>query len=232
MRILAQRKARWRCVLADPDLGWRASQMLPAEWQAMAQPGFGTPVQAARSSWVQRVPWGENIVYCKTYVYATARDRRRGWLRTTWLARSRPRREADALRWLRWHGFDAPRPLAVAELRRFGILHAALILTEAVAGVPLSVCLPNLDAADRSSVLRALRAHVTALHRAGFRDRNLDLRNILLCGDPTQPRFVKIDSPRFRLRRPGRTSDGLARGDWQRLTSSLAALDLTWPPDA
>lgn len=229
MKIPGSREARWRCVLADPDAGGRAIQLDEPGWQALADAGAGSLVQCHRTSWVQIVPWDAGIAYCKTYVYPTGRDRRRGWLRTTCLARSRARREAEALLWLRCHGFLAPRALAVAEARRFGVLHAAVILTEAVDASPLSRCLPTMPAPARADVLRALRVFVTDLHRAGFRDRNLDLRNILLAGDPSAPRFVKIDSPRYRLRRRGQAVDALAARDWQRLTASLAELELAWP---
>ena len=58
------------------------------------------------------------------------------------------------------------------------------------------------------------------LHRAGFRDRNLDLRNLIVDGDAV----CNIDSPRHRVVAPGRCEDALARADWQRLLPQLAAL--------
>jgi len=119
----------------------------------------------------------------------------------------------------------------VAEARRFGVLHAAVLVSEAVDAPPLNTFLPALSGPARDQVLHALRTWVEALHRAGFRDRNLDLRNILQVGTAGQPRFCKLDSPRHRLRPPGRTTDRLARADWRRLTASLAEAGLAWPPN-
>ncbi|MEZ5964931.1 MAG: lipopolysaccharide kinase InaA family protein [Planctomycetota bacterium] len=229
MKIRSTGKARWRCVLGPPEAAGANSRTPLETWENLAALGSGRLVQRARSSWVQIVTWNSTYVYAKTYVYPTAADRRRGWLRTTWLAPSRARREATALLWLRSHGFFAPAPLAVVEARRFGVLHAALLLTEPVEGEPLHQVLPRLAHSSQAAILRALRTHVTALHEAGFRDRNLDLRNILLVGDAAAPRFAKIDSPRHRLRRRGAGADSLTRADWRRLTDSLAELGLVWP---
>ncbi len=219
---------RWHCLMAD--LASPPGQRAQAEGPAiLGARGAGQVVKDSRTGWVQRLEQDGRPYFAKTYLYATARDRRRGWLRNTWLAPSRARREADALAWLRAHGFAAPRVVVLAELRRWGVLHAALIVTEAVDGVPLDAALPRMPPAERDRVLRALRAFVTALHRQGFRDRNLDLRNLLWVEGGDASHVVKIDSPRHRLRPPGEASDRLAREDWRRLDASLAALGLGWP---
>jgi hypothetical protein len=225
MSAAARAQGRWRCVLAEPGQAAFAAALSPTAWEDLAAQGSGTLVKMARTSWVQRVQFDAIQAYCKTYVYPAWSDRRRGWLRSTWLARSRAHREADALRWLRCHGFLAPAPLAVAEDRRLGVLRAAVLVTEAIDAPNLTDLLPTLTSQARAALLAALREFVRSLHRAGFRDRNLDPRNILVVGAPDAPRFAKIDSPRYHLRRPGRTDDALAAADWRRLDAGLAALD-------
>ncbi|HLU40155.1 MAG TPA: lipopolysaccharide kinase InaA family protein, partial [Planctomycetota bacterium] len=213
--------ARWRWLLADaaePEV----QRWLAAGPESVAAPGRGETIKRTRTGWVQRLQVGSAGFFVKTYVYPTLRDRLRGVLRNTWLRPSRAAREADALRWLRARGFAAPRPVAVGEARRRGLLHAAVLVTEAVEGTPLDAALPAMPADQRAAVLTRLRAFVSRLHEAGFRDRNLDLRNLLLCPGTDGPRFVKIDSPRFVLQRPGPARDRLARADWQRLGASLA----------
>jgi tRNA A-37 threonylcarbamoyl transferase component Bud32 len=217
---------RWRVVRGDPECaGWLVEPVLA--WLQELRPGPGTEVVTTRrSSWVLRTEVNGRDFYCKVYVYPRWRDRCRGWLRNTWLARSRAAREADAMSWLRCHGFLAPRVAKVAELRRFGVLHAAMLVTEAVAGEPLDRALPRLAPDARARVLDSLRALVAALHAQGFRDRNLDLRNIILVARSEPPALAKIDSPRFCLVRPGATDDALARADWRRLEASLRQLGL------
>ena len=75
------------------------------------------------------------------------------------------------------------------------------------------------DEHTRVATARAVGLFVRALHRAGFRDRNLDLRNLIVDGD----RVTKIDSPRHRLVEPGDHDDALRRADWDRLLPQLAA---------
>jgi hypothetical protein len=185
---------------------------------------LGLEVRTTRSSWVRRVSDGAQVYYIKTYDYPRLRDRLRGALRNTWLRPSRATREWDALTWLRAHDFHAPRPVGVLERRRLGWLHRALVVTEAWPGEPLDRLLPRLDAAQRRSLGAAVVAWVERLHHLGFRDRNLDLRNLL--ARPAGPGWdiAKIDSPRHRLVQPGRPRDRLAHEDWSRLLPQLQVL--------
>ncbi len=135
------------------------------------------------------------------------------------------------MRWLRSHAFPAAEPLLVWELRRYGLLHRALLVTARVAGEPLDRLLPRLPPAECADLLGSLRAWLDRLHAAGFRDRNLDLRNLIAeripaAGEPAPRwRITKIDSPRWRLRGSS-TDDRLARQDRQRLDAGLAAIGL------
>ncbi len=190
---------------------------------------LGRVVTDHRSSWVRRVEAGTNCFYVKTYDYARLRDRWRGVARTTWLAPSRAARERDALQWLIAHGFPGPRPLALLEARGLAFLRRAVLVTEAWDGLRLDHLLPQLAPRQRDACLRELSRFVHRLHAAGFRDRNLDLRNVL--GRTAGDGFVlaKIDSPRYRLASPGVQVDRWVQADRMRLAASLATLGLELP---
>jgi hypothetical protein len=213
-----------------PELAAAAGFADPA---ALSDPAAGIEVVTHRSSWVRELRLGPERCFAKTYDYPRWQDRARGWLRTTCLAPSRADREAAAADWLRANGFAAAEPLLVWELRHRGQLWRALLITRAVPGRPLDRLLPELPAAERAALLQQLDRWLARLHAAGFRDRNLDLRNLLAepAGDPADPeswRIAKIDSPRWRLRAPMR-DDRLARADRARLARSIAAV---LPPPA
>lgn len=183
----------------------------------------GEVVTDQPTTWVRRARIGTEDCYIKTYDYPTWRDRGRGLGRNTALAPSRPAREQAALKWLGSHGFGGPAALAVVETRRFGFLRRATLVTAAWPGRPLDRLLPALPGADRAALLVELDRFVHRLHQAGFRDGNLDLRNLLARQDLGGWEIAKIDSPRFRLVPPGNAEDRWARQDWRRLRESLAA---------
>lgn len=184
---------------------------------------LGAVVTDRRSSFVRRRVISATDCYIKVYAYPRWRDQLRGALRNTGPGRpSRAAREAQALEWLRQHGFEAPTPIAVLEDRKCGWLRAAVLVTAAWPGEALDRLLPQLDAAARRELAAALVAFVRGLHAAGFRDRNLDLRNLLARRTDDRWQLAKLDSPRFRLRPPGRAGDALARADWRRLLPQLA----------
>lgn len=219
--------AGWRIWTASCDAASLVGDASPGALAALAQGREGERVAGSRSSWVVRMRQGAIDCHVKTYVYPGLRDRVRGWFRNTLLAPSRAAREVAAAQWLLAHGFAAARPLVLAEQRGFSGVRVAVVATETVAGDRLDRWLPTADESRRREVLRALAAWVEEVHAAGFRDRNLDLRNlILLPGEP--PRFAKVDSPRFVIAR-SKGPDALSRADVARLTASLAALGLDWP---
>lgn len=217
-------------VLERPGLAAELKALGLHSLEELSSPRHGQQVVTHRSSWVRRLRSGPGDLFVKTYDYPKARDVLRGIGRTTVLAPSRARREARALAWLRRHGFEAPEPLGCYEARRLGVLRRAVLVTRAWPGEPLDRLLPTLAEAERDAVLVALEEFVTRLHEAGFRDRNLDLRNVLAARRGARWVLAKIDSPRFRLRRPGRTRDRLARADWERLARSLDAALPATPP--
>ena len=84
--------------------------------------------------------------------------------------------------------------------------------------------LPDLPRGEAIELIEAIRSEVARWHQAGFRDRNLDLRNILVRRERDGWAIAKIDSPRHRIVRPGRVDDALARADHARLDADLARL--------
>jgi hypothetical protein len=207
--------AAW--IRRDGPLQDDLSQSQTEPWDRCAEPGFGSPVTSARTSWTRRGERAGQGFFVKVYVYPDWRARWRGLLRNTWLAPSRARREWEALRWLRSNGFAAPQPWGVAEQRGLlGDLRRAVLVTEAWPAPSLeSMLRDGVEPATARQLHAALEAWVMELHCAGFRDRNLDPRNILVRREADGSwQFAKIDSPRFRLLRPcSRPDDRLARAD-------------------
>lgn len=194
----------------------------------LGDPQLGEPVAASRTSWVRRVRILASDYFVKTYDYKSLGARLRGALRNTGpLRKSRAQREAIALSWLRSHGFAAPEPVGWEEFRSFGLLRRAILVTSAFPGRSLDAVLPELPAPARAEVGVALGAFVARLHAAGFRDGNLDLRNLLLHEDRSALSFAKIDSPKFRIVPKGRADDRWVRADWARLLPQLEPFALT-----
>jgi hypothetical protein len=104
----------------------------------------------------------------------------------------------------------------------------AVVVTTAWPGDNLTDLLPRLPDHRRLGLATALGRFVANLHQRGFRDRNLDLRNLLAreCADGTWE-LCKIDSGRFQLARPGQPDDALARADWARLLPQLTPFGIT-----
>lgn len=219
--------------IPDPPRLIFASAQWPAIATALNSPGpvgaasIGEEVVTHRSSWVRRLRTNTVDVFIKTYHYATWKDRLGNWGKHTapW-RRSRAAGEAAALRWLSTHGFDTAEPLAVLERRRLGFVCEAVLVTRACAGERADHALREADAAQRTRLGEAIIAFVERLHAAGFRDRNLDLRNLLVHDDGAHVRVAKIDSPRHRLVAAGSAADALSRADWQRLAPQLAAFGI------
>ncbi|MFN6145588.1 MAG: lipopolysaccharide kinase InaA family protein [Planctomycetota bacterium] len=202
---------------------WREIQADLPPLDQLGQRASGTVVVDNRSSFVRRHPTPTGAVFVKVYEYMTWRDRLRSLGRRTapW-TQPRPVREFDALQWLRRQGFHAPSPLFAGASRQWGFLARAILITDAWPGKAADIVLPNLETAERNALADAIRTLLRALHARGFRDRNFDLRNVLVHRADDGWRVAKIDSPRHRLVRPGVRHDRLARADWQRLEAQLA----------
>jgi hypothetical protein len=194
--------------LPGPDSIWRRE--------------VGEAVTDHRSSWVRRLPTPSGTIYAKTYAYATWASRLRDFgHRTRPGSRSRAAAEFDALSWMLGQGLPAPPPIAVLEWRCLGFLARATLLTADFGGEPASALMPRLQGDERHELARAIGDLVGRLHALGYRDRNLDLRNLLARRDAAGWTIAKIDSGRHRLRPPGRSADRLVRSDWARLLPQL-----------
>jgi hypothetical protein len=190
----------------------------------LAAASAGREVITHHSSRVRRLAIDGQETFVKTYLYETWRSRFRDLgKRTAPWARSRAAREFDALIWLRQHDLGAPAPLAVFEWRRLGFLTQATLLTAAIPGTPADVLLAALPPAEREELAAAVSSYLHAAHCRGFRDRNFDLRNLIVARDGGAFVVSKLDSPRYVLVRAGPPNDALARADWARLQPQLAA---------
>ena len=214
-----------RRIRGAPD--WpRWLEVLPGEAELSSR-SLGTPITDHRSSWVRRVSTPSGDVFIKTYEYDTWVSRLRSAVRRTGPGtRSRAAREFDALAWMRAHGLPGPEPLAVLDVRRLGFLVRATLVTTAFAGEPADQLLMQLGLADRERLALAIGQFVRTLHGLGFRDRNLDLRNLLGQRLSAGWSIAKIDSPRHVLKAPGSDLDALARADWARLLPQLERFGL------
>jgi len=201
-------------------------EVLPGEAE-LASRSLGSAITDHRSSFVRRLSTTSGDVYIKTYEYATWVSRLRSAVRRTGPGtRSRATREFDALQWLRARGLPGPEPLVVLEVRRLGFLVRATLVTTAFAGEPTDQLLQRLALADREQLAAAIGRFVRKLHGLGFRDRNLDLRNLLAHRVAAGWSIAKIDSPRHVLKAPGSGLDALARADWARLLPQLERFGL------
>jgi hypothetical protein len=193
----------------------------------LSNPESGTPVTSSKSSWVRLIQANRIDYFVKTYDYPTIRSRLRGTLRNTGPLRpSRSRREAAALEWFGQHNFPAPAFVGFAEVRRLGWLRRAVLVTQKFPGRDLASLLPTTPPPDRDAIGTCIGTFVRRMHHLGFRDRNLDLRNLLLADDRSSLAIAKIDSPRHRLVPPGAANDRLARADWTRLLPQLDAFGI------
>ncbi len=230
MTLVDKIPGRERWIYVQPEFRSALTEAGLAQLDTLTSPSLGALVTAHRSSWVRHMQCGVYDFFIKTYDYPTWRDRVRGLGRNTCLGASRPRREMLALDWLKKNGFGTPQVLAVGEIRQCGWLRRACIATGSFPGQDLATLLPQATLATQQEILGQLKRTVQAMHLQGFRDGNLDLRNLLARAQEDGGwEIVKIDSPRFRLRPPGNTDDALAHKDWQRLHASLHELGLALP---
>ena len=208
---------------------WELWRTLLPDWNRLACRAIGETVTDRRSSWVRRVPSDRGDVFVKCYAYDGWRDRTSNLGRWTapW-RRSRAAREAAAFAWLRDHGFAAPELVACAEWRTFGFVRLAALLTSALPGRATDAWLSGDDLAPgaRDALVAAVVGEITRLHAAGFRDGNLDLRNLIAAPDDDARggwRVATIDSPKHRIVAAGARADRRTRADWRRLLPQLRA---------
>jgi hypothetical protein len=220
-----------RVVRGEPETAHRWASAARSALQDVGEATLGMPVVTHRTSWVRLVQIDGSDYFVKTYRYQGAFARGRAWRWTAPWRRTRVSREYDALAWMRANGFEAPEPVAALEWRHLGFACQATLITRRWPGTNLADLLPQLDPEQRLRLAEALGRAIRALHEAGFRDGNLDLRNLLAAGGAPSWRIAKLDSPRFRLRTPGDRWDRWRRRDLARLRPQLAdfgLVDAVW----
>jgi len=133
-----------------------------------------------------------------------------------------PRELATALR-LADAGIDTPEVLAIALYPAgLGVFARSDVATREIEGaIDLGELLLVSAPGDprRPAALHATRALLDSLARAGARHHDLNVKNVLLAGDPATPRAVLLDVDRVTFRRPG--SRGVLAGNATRLRRSL-----------
>ncbi len=137
-------------------------------------------------------------------------------------AQAHPRlSEFRNLTWLRERLFAAPRPLAVAEWRKSGLVRHQWLYTECMQGrTPLSEAWPAMEPAQRKRCALQLADEVARMHSLHFVHHDLFPRNIMVSGvDEMQP-IAFLDAwaggPGFCLRGP---------------EYDIACLALSWPDE-
>lgn len=213
--------------LARQSPAWDRLAQHPVGAGGWGERELGEAIVTHRSSWVRRLRGDGFDLFIKTYEYPSWADRIRDFgKRTAPWTRSRALREFDALAWLRHHAFAAPEPIAVLEWRRLGFLTRSTLVTAAFDGIDAERLLPTLSPPQQAEVASHVGAFVARLHAAGFRDGNLDLRNLLVGRRGEGWIVTKIDSPRCRMLTPGARTDRGTEADWTRLLPQLQALGL------
>ena len=160
----------------------------------------GKAMALHRTGWACRVTTGEKgEFFLKTYFYPRL-ETLKGAFRTTFLSKSRVRKEAEALLWLNAHGLGSPKPIAYGEQRILGWLKRAWILTEFIPNAHPLTMLPSMPPEDARMAVKALGSWLSKAHGLGFLDGNPHLRNFLAKRRGTSGfEILKADSPKWRL---------------------------------
>ncbi|MCP5023028.1 MAG: hypothetical protein GY930_14805 [bacterium] len=146
------------------------------------------------------------------------------------LAQAHPRlAEFRNLVWLRERLFAAPRPLAVGEWRRAGLVRHQWLFTEQMPGrKPLSEEWSELEEPDRKGCILHLADEVARMHSLHFVHHDLFPHNIMVGGmdDPQPIAFLNAwaGGPGFCLRGPSYDIACLALrwpGEWEREEQAL-----------
>ncbi len=133
------------------------------------------------------LPGGAVPVHRKAYSYEGIGALLSGAFRTTFAAKSRARREAEALVRL---GPLAPRPVVLVERRTAGFLREAVLVVLTVEG---GRALPEVP--PSAALAAAVGRAAGTMHAAGLGDLSLAPRNLVVSGEA----ILKVDSGRMRV---------------------------------
>ncbi len=162
-----------------------------------------SPVQSSRTTAVFRIslPNLPGEISLKIYSYKRVRQVMKGFFRNTFFGSSRAKQEWTNLIRLRSMGIPTPEPVAVLEMRQFRALRVCALAT---AWVKNAVTLDRLLLTASSTQVRrialGLARLVARMHRCGYVDGDLHLRNLLVEVDASGEgdsagKILKIDSP-------------------------------------
>jgi tRNA A-37 threonylcarbamoyl transferase component Bud32 len=116
----------------------------------------------------------------KTYLFPTAKDRRRGMLRGTWLGQPKVERELTNLNFLQRANVPAVEAVHACVTRNMlGFIVASHLLTQATAGTTLADLI-RTQKTPEPQVWTALGHSLSRMHQARFWHRGLAPRNVLI----------------------------------------------------
>ena len=162
-----------------------------------------SPVQSSRTTAVFKLSLPEMTgeISLKIYSYKRVRKMVKGFFRNTFFGSSRAMQEWTNLARLRGMGIPTPDPVAILEMRRFRALRACALATVWVGGaVTLDHFLLQASSTQVRRISLSLAELVARMHRGGYADGDLHLRNLLVEVDASTPgepagKILKIDSP-------------------------------------
>jgi tRNA A-37 threonylcarbamoyl transferase component Bud32 len=124
------------------------------------------------------------------------------WSWRNLLATSKVRHEWNNLHYFRRLGIQTPVPVAIGELRRYGVFSRGVLVTEEVVGAIDLAKLASSQPAylhDRvwyAELCRQLALPLKTLHDTGFAHNDLNWRNVLLTLEPLSVYFFDCPSGR------------------------------------
>ncbi|MHC4601401.1 MAG: lipopolysaccharide kinase InaA family protein, partial [Planctomycetota bacterium] len=164
------------------------------------------PVAASRSTRVIRCALRDGgAVFVKRYVYPTLGDRLRGMFRGTLFGMDKARREFENLRRMAGKGWPVPRPLEAARRTGRWFLRECTLVTAEIEGKPVRAdAFLRRDPAPswkrRGEGIVAAATLVRAMHREGYTDGSLALRNLLVRVAAGKIEVFKVDCAKGRWR--------------------------------
>ena len=211
-------------VWADPDVVPRAAVGELFALPMVLDPLRGTASRAAalRTLWRWSPQW---LAARRTVGRLVVRQYAHGGLWGRLLGRhaalfctSRPMlRELQVALHARQQGVPTARPVALRIQKKFGLLLTAQYVTEEIPEARDLLELSHLvqtgascPAPARQAIARAVAAALAALHAAGIRHGDLNLKNLLVSERHSPPRAYVIDFKKARLQREVSLQEGLA----------------------
>ena len=169
-------------------------------------PGGEAVAKSRTTSTVRAQGEGLGAFYLKRYRFPTLADRVRGLFRGTLFGRCKAEREYENLLRLTGNGLAAPEPIAWGARRAGLLLGEAFLAASAIPDAERADAFlartPPLPRRERTTAIRAAAAGIAALHKAGYTDGSMALRNLLVARDGTGFKVFKVDCAKGRWRIP------------------------------